>query len=172
MKRIVSLLLTLIIAAALCTLSSCGFKNTPTDDGAGRSDTAVVPTDPGDETGDTASYASEHEGENAREIFTYRDAYDMFKEVYSWGTHAEYCEYVSNEANKMKNEVVRVNNEIMTIMREKRALVNELMGWDLSQGDYYEKFILPYEKYYNSRMEAAEKVGDGFLAAASLVTLG
>ncbi len=57
--------------------------------------------------------------------FSYRDAYNKFKEVYSWGSHAEYIEYVDNEADKLKNEVFRTNNEIMEILKEKYEYISD-----------------------------------------------
>ena len=78
----------------LCLFSSCSYTNGLHSDSTNEDNESVDKYDKGT-----------IEDNNNPEIFTYQEAYDLFKEVYSWGTHADYIEYVDNEANKMKNEV-------------------------------------------------------------------
>ncbi len=106
-----------------------------------------------------------------KEYFSYTDAYEMFKDVYSWNSHAGYIEFVDNEANKMKNEVEKVNAEIMELMKDKYQDVSDYPP-ERSYSDYYKTFILPYEKYYYSRMEAAENVQSAYLGISEVLTYG
>lgn len=72
--------------------------------------------------------ALETDKNDKNDPFGYRDAYDKFSEVYSWGSHAEYIEYVENEADKLKNEVFRTNNEIMEILKRNIILFQKRSG--------------------------------------------
>ena len=162
MKKIILLLMvafTLIIST--CLLSSCHNK-------AG-TDTTKECSDDFFEKDNNEIIKTESK---QYEIFTYQEAYELFEEVYSWGTHADYIEYVNNEANKMKNEVVRVYNEIIDILKGKYQSITDGPGPHRSYSDYYKSFILPFETYYNSRMEAAEQVQEAYLGISDILTYG
>ena len=108
----------------------------------------------------------------ARAAITYREAYDKFSAEYSRG-HAQYVEYVENEADKLKDEVVRTNGEIKEILKER---INHLMGEtgrnDISYDVYYQSYVAPYDTYYTERMEAAEASRDAYYWLSTAVTFG
>ena len=110
--------------------------------------------------------------DNEKAPFGYRDAYEKFQEVYSWGSHADYIEYVEYEADKLKNEVFRTNNEIMKNLKEKCDYISEEIGTSRTYDDYYQSFIAPYEKYYIERMEAAELSFEGYYGISAILTFG
>lgn len=130
------------------------------------------------ETGADVTAGQSAEAENptfeqtgARAAITYREAYDKFSAEYSRG-HAQYVEYVENEADKLKDEVVRTNGEIKEILKEKYGFITEEIGSDMTYDDYCEEFVAPDDTYYAERMEAAEMAKDGYLGLSFIVTYG
>jgi len=107
-----------------------------------------------------------------RAPITYPEAYDKFSAEYSRG-HGQYVEYVENEADKLKDEVVRTNGEIKEILKER---INHLMGEtgrnDISYDVYYQSYVAPYDTYYAERMEAAEASRDAYYGLSTVVTFG
>ena len=106
-----------------------------------------------------------------RAAITYRDAYDKFSAEYSRG-HAQYVEYVENEADKLKDDVLRTHDEITEILKEKYDFITEEIGSDMTYDEYYGSYVAPYEEYYAQRMEAAEMAKDGYLGLSCIVTYG
>ncbi|MBO4330551.1 MAG: hypothetical protein J5827_00580 [Oscillospiraceae bacterium] len=154
MKRIIIAAAALCIAAAAVSVpAACAKKNAGTErDGA-----AIIGADGTDRRSGS---------------FTYEDAFDLFSDVGSLSSHAEYCRYVDGEAEKLKKEAETLDREITGLLKEKHKAMAEEYGIDLPYGDFREKILQPYEDYYAARTEAAELAEDAYLGISTMLTYG
>ncbi len=159
MKKVVLIVIAAIFAASL---AACG-AGTAVDETAGggvsRAAETVTPA-----TESASADDPETDAESAEKgPFKYRDAYDMFSDQYAHG-HAEYLEYVENQIETLKEEISVINCEIVASLEEKYDTAYVPFASKDTYDKYYEDHVKPYEEYYASRMEAADKVFDSYLA--------
>ena len=168
MKKAVLIILAAIFAALL---AACAGETTDgqTAGGASRATETLTPVTENaapDVPAEDASAAAAPEtdaGSAENGPFKYRDAYDMFSDQYAHG-HAEYLEYVENQIETLKEEISVINGEIVASLEEKYDTAYVPFASKDPYDKYYEDHVKPYEEYYASRMEAADKVVDSYLA--------
>ena len=103
--------------------------------------------------------------------FTYNDAYELFKDVYSEKSHSEYIEFVESKTVELKEKIRSTKNEIMDTLKDYyKSYVYPQSN--LSYDDYYKSYVLPYEQYFDSRMNMGENAQKAYLGISGILGYG
>lgn len=151
-KAVVSALLFALLLGSMLALPSCGKPSSDAPSAGSPSEDAA-------------------QGSSLPTAFTYRDAYELFKDVYQQGTHAEYLAHVNGEAEKMKAAADGVYHEIIDALKAECESVVEY-GHGKTSDEYYRQFVAPYEEYYLARLEMADRADEAYAGVSSLMTFG
>ena len=167
-RQIFKALAFLLLAASALALFSCGSVLTDST-GAKETGEEIVPATEEESVAATEETVNGG-GPDATDslIRTYREAYEKFEHLYKEG-HAEYCEGVARETEKLKNRIAEVNEEIVAGLKAKYELAR-IITPECSYEQYYENFVLPYERYYAKRI--SEDAMDAFLKVSNAVFYG
>lgn len=167
MKRLFTVLIAIsLIAAIPALLSSCG------DNTGGEAVTDAVETVPAEEQTTEAQEPTAADVTVVYEprIFTQRDAYELFKDVYSQGTHHEYLEYVGQQAEEMKEKAAAVYDEIIELLEVRSEEMSRF--FNRTAEECFEEHAAPFKEYYGARLEMPENAEDAYAGISALVCQG
>ena len=167
MKRLFTVLIAIsLIAAIPALLSSCG------DNTGGEAVTDAVETVPAEEQTTEAQEPTAADVSVVYEprAFTQRDAYELFKDVYSQGTHHEYLEYVGQQAEEMKEKAAAVYDEIIELLEVRSEEMSRF--FNRTAEECFEKHAAPFKEYYGARLEMPENAEDAYAGISALVCQG
>lgn len=175
MKRLFTVLIAIsLIAAIPALLSSCGGE-TVAEPGTTVAEpgTTVAPTERGETEG--LSAAEEPTAADVSVVyepraFTQRDAYELFKDVYSQGTHHEYLEYVGQQAEEMKEKAAAVYDEIIELLEVRSEEMSRF--FNRTAEECFEEHAAPFKEYYGARLEMPENAEDAYAGISALVCQG
>ena len=167
MKRLFTVLIAIsLIAAIPALLSSCG------DNTGGEAVTDAVETVPAEEQTTEAQEPTAADVSVVYEprAFTQRDAYELFKDVYSQGTHHEYLEYVGQQAEEMKEKAAAVYDEIIELLEVRSEEMSRF--FNRTAEECFEEHAAPFKEYYGARLEMPENAEDAYAGISALVCQG
>lgn len=103
--------------------------------------------------------------------FTYNDAYELFKDVYSEKSHSEYIEFVESKTVELKEKIRSTKNEIMDTLKDYYKSYVDPQS-NLSYDNYYKSYVSPYEQYFDSRMNMGENAQKAYLGISGILGYG